>query len=329
MQSPRRCGSRLWRSALRVGSLLGLWACVSSCQNPYEPPRVPPVISEDRDPAWSADGQWLAFQHSGDDSTPGLYIARVDGTGRQLVVPGGNSADWSPGGTALVLGIGFSYQVYRVDLATDSVTPLTTSGFNVLPAWSPDGQTIAFDSDDGTGGPTGLWLMDGHGGNRRAVAVGTPDQPGPGDVDWAPSGDRLVGERAWPTAPGSFRWRLFRTDTTGRDTAWLTPVNVDAQRPAWSPLGTWIAYVRANTDRPGDLWLIRPEGTEDHLLVRSGSHPTWSPDGASVAFSRTASDEVAIWSVDLEGRNLRQLSWPRGTPAARVLVSRASPRGVP
>jgi len=241
-----------------------------------------------------------------------------------LLVPGGHTPDWSPDGTALVMGIGFSYQIFRFDLATDSVTPLTTEGFNVRAAWSPDGRTIAFSSDGGVGGPTSLWLMDSNGGNRRRVPVGTPERPGPAAGDWAPNGGRLVGERFWPTSPPSFRWRLFRTDTTGRDTAWLTPANVDGQQAAWSPTGEWIAYVRA----PGpqaEVRLVRPDGSDDHLLTRNGFYPAWSPDGQRVAFTRWNPDEAAVWSVDLSGGNPQQLSWPRGRPAGPAMSARFSP----
>lgn len=270
-----------------------------------EPIPPPLIVPEDRDAVWSPDGQWLAFYHTS-DSVLGLYVARVDGSERRQVVPGPMvPGDWSPNGRAIVFTVGFGYQIARVDLATDSVTFLTSDGFNVDPSWSPDGGVIAFDSDGGSGGPTGLWLMDSHGGNLRRVPVGTRERPGPGATDWAPSGDRLVGERAST---------LFWTDTLGRDTSWVLPPASGATEPSWSPNGEWIAYVKAAVGQAGDIWLIHPDGTGDHVLVQDGFHPSWSPEGGRIAFSRRAPDEVAVWSVDLNGEGLRRMSWPRRVP---------------
>jgi Tol biopolymer transport system component len=299
--------------------LVGVVVALAAACDALEPIPTPLIVPQDRDAAWSPDGQWLAFYHTG-DSLPGLYVARIDGRDRRLLLPGPMvPGDWSPDGSAVVFTMGFAYQIARVDIATDSVHQLTRDGFNVDPAWSPDGREIAFDSDGGTGGTTGLWLMDSGGQNLRRVPVGTPERPGPGATDWSPSSDRLVGERAWPTSPTSFRWTLFWTDTLGRDTSWMTPPTSNATEPAWSPTGEWIAYVKSLPGQPGDIWLVHQDGSGDHRLVSDAFDPTWSPDGSRVAFSRRDAAEVAIWSVDLQGQNLLRMSWPLGTSPGEVV----------
>ena len=273
---------------------LGCWLAATGCSDsPFGGPLR--ILPSDSDPAWSPDGQWIAFSH--EDSTFGtwgVYVARIDGTGRRRVSTLGGDPDWSPDGSRLLLSN--STRLLVLDLAASAVTQLADSGFSAWGAWSPDGQTIAFLSDGVYGGGSaGVWLMQADGTRPRRL----PSERG-SYFDWAPSGDKLVftGER------------LIVRDTLGADTLWLTATR-GTYDPAWSPTGEWIAYARYFSGR--EIRLVRPDGTGDHFLV-GGMYPTWSPDGQRVAFSRYTGDEVAIWSVDLNGRNLQQLSWPT-TPA--------------
>jgi len=58
------------------------------------------------------------------------------------------------------------------------------------------------------------------------------------------------------------------------------------QSVAWSPDASWLAYLRG-----WDLYLIRPDGTDNHLISRCGDCTyeglTWSPDGDRIAIGTT------------------------------------------
>lgn len=72
----------------------------------------------------------------------------------------------------------------------------------------------------------------------------------------------------------------------------------------------WIAY---QTDRGGSegIWLIHPDGTEDHQVATdlSGGQllPDWSPDGTRVAFATRGVPGEPLFEYDLTTQTSRQL----------------------
>lgn len=261
-------------------------------------PDVPPY---DIDASWSADGRWLAVYHYALATGWEIDLVDLPSGGRRVLVWGGWGPDWSPDGAAIAHGFGYSGQIFRFDLSSGQDRQLTFGvSFGGPPVWHPAGAAIGFYSEGGTASPPGLWLMDTAGTAMRRLPL---DYWGR-DFDWSPDGDRLV--------LGGIE-RLVVSDTLGIEVDTLPRPRYECRAPAWSPSGQWIAYdkspLRATTT---EVWLSRPDGTEDHRVVVGGFHPTWSPDGRWIAFSMATTGEVAIWAVDTNGANLRRLTWPVG-----------------
>ena len=209
-------------------------------------------VTAGMNPDWSPDGRRIVFQRTVGDSDR-IFVARADGTVVREVTRG--SADWfpswSPRGGLIAFDRDESNErtgverrnVYVVRPDGTGLRRLT-SGWNVGPAWSPDGRRIAWTCGDD------VCVMTADGKRKRRVTSG--DDPG-----WAPDGKRLVFEGGGPSGGAAlFTIRIGRApvpltdEAAGGDTS-----------PDWSPDGKWIAFQRDTGRKTTDLFLIRPDGS--------------------------------------------------------------------
>ncbi len=172
--------------------------------------------------------------------------------------------------------------VYVVNVDGTSPRTLTNRplAFDARPAWSPDGNRIAFEST--VDGRRSIWVMqaDGQGLRRLTDAAGASSETAPA---WSPTGDRIAyaGDR-----DGNAEVYVVGVDGTG--TRRLTDHPATDGFPAWSPDGTRVAFLSDRDGQPG-IWVMGPDGSAPGRLVAGpaadGARPTWSPDGRSVAFA--------------------------------------------
>lgn len=101
------------------------------------------------DPAWSADGRWLAYRTIASGSTGPMWVTNPQGRGHALAAASGKALQvtafqWSPTGHRLAV----IDQSGRLWLAgpTGPATPLspTDQTVNGLPAWNPQGTAVAY-----------------------------------------------------------------------------------------------------------------------------------------------------------------------------------------
>ncbi len=114
-------------------------------------------------------------------------LTRVAGSAQVAEI---DAVSWSPDGKRLVFS---AYRnnphggLYVVDLATKRLTPLLVHGAGArMPAWSPDGRSIAFVR--GGGASSSIWLLDLRSGRVRRLTHGGIDVA----PAWAPDGKSLV-----------------------------------------------------------------------------------------------------------------------------------------
>ena len=113
---------------------------------------------------------------------------------------------------------------------------------------------------------------------------------------------------------------MFNSDRGGSPQLYVMNADGSGQRrisfgegrystPVWSPRGDLIAFTR---QRGGQfaIGVMRPDGSGERILTESylDEAPTWSPNGRVIIFFREGRGTgPRLWSVDLTGRNLRQI----------------------
>ncbi len=183
----------------------------------------------------------------------------------------------------------------------------------IQPAYSPDGNYIAFRSERA---PAGIYVMEATSENVRRVSdVGF-------DPAWSPDGKELVVSTDFFTDPGKRRsipsqlWIINVATGAKRLLA-----NGDAVQARWSPGGKRIAYWSLKQGSgQRDIWTIPAVGgaatrvTNDEAL---DWNPVWSPDGRYLYFASDRSGSMNFWRVVLDETSGELL----GTPETVVTPS--------
>ena len=144
-------------------------------------------------PSFSPDGRRLAFisprSWQGTRMTPQLFTMNLDGSEEKQLTPSvkgvrsyRTSPDWSPDGLRVAyMQQNGDFQVWMIDVRTQSMKKLTTFAENEDPTWAPDNRHIAIAST--RGGTKEIWVMDVESGRMRQLT----NAPGARLPAWSPT----------------------------------------------------------------------------------------------------------------------------------------------
>jgi Tol biopolymer transport system component len=148
-------------------------------------------------------------------------------------------------------------------------------GHEITPAFSPDGQRVAYYDDSGQ-----LRVVSASGGAAFVIADSTmPYHDGYSHLEWSPDGSRIAFTRDNDSPSRSDIY------TVAADGSSLRKVADDGRWPTWSPDGTKIIYVEedgmymVNADGTGQQQLPNPQAEPVRL------YPQWSADGKQVVYT--------------------------------------------
>jgi Tol biopolymer transport system component len=195
--------------------------------------------------------------------------------------------------------VGNHVEIFSANPNGGHVHQLTTSkprhAVSFISDWSPDGQTIAFDSDrtdiDGRKHPIQIYLMRADGANVTQLTRG----PGfHGEPGWSPSGSTLAIDADWGKHSLNGIWVIPAFDANGVTVAEArrvtdTPKGPHAfdGEPQFSPDGTTIAFTRFKSARRSAIFRVNLDGSGLERLTtyrRNASDPDFSPDGRWITF---------------------------------------------
>jgi Tol biopolymer transport system component len=283
--APSRAGTIVFSRGDATGRY-GLWVLAPGTRQLR---RVTRACGWDWFPAWSPDGRRIAFARAcGKTLGLDVYVVGANGKGlRRLVHTRTNDEwpTWSPDGSKIAFVSGEPQLTKPGQRNTDGelwvvgangrgLTRLTNNNAqDATPAWSPDGNSIAFFSD--AGGHRGIWIISADGrGAHRLVGPG-------GEPAWSPDGSQIAFART-RGGVNSETIDLYIANADGSGVRRLTHerVGVASHHPSWSPDGRSIAYMKGNS-----LWAIGVNGRGAHRITRSPMEDVdpdwWKPVQAS------------------------------------------------
>jgi Tol biopolymer transport system component len=255
--------------------------------------------AQDRNPTWSPDGRYIAFESVQRTSTNAIYLIDLKDLSREpeRVTPEFVRAvqpDWSPRGNYIAfsgaLNRMFNNDIFLVNLYDRQIVRVTNTPntFDYGPRWSPSGNHIAYGTNNpAIASPSDVYVvpfveMTTQLAQERPqfVPVKVSDNDTAADPNWTPDG--LVMFR-YVAAPFS----LYTTDIEpNAPDEPLNSLRLVMEKPDISPDGEWIVFGSAHTDLSiyREIRVARADGSE-WFPITFGSQrgnfwdnaPTWRP----------------------------------------------------
>ena len=244
------------------------------------------VVSGVPELAWSRSGTLVYARGNGSPNS--LEITSVSREGISTPIDtnwfgGFNSFALSPDGRRMAVGAGTAngaLNIWIKQLDTGPFSRLTYGGRDRRPVWSPDGRTVAFIREKGTGGAVYARATDGSSNEKLLARLDRPIQ----EIAWSDDGLWLVA-RTDNSAAGEGDIVGIRTsgDTTPVP---LVATKFTENQPAISHDSHWLAYTSDESGTSEVYVRPFPETSRGRWQVSTdgGTQPVWSADGRDLFF---------------------------------------------
>ncbi len=289
-----------------------------------------------RNPSWSADGKLVVYQkytYASRQNQP-MFAKDPDFdlrfSGEFPTISSSGRLALSPFGeiTAVPRLTEIALSVMDLDGGNAKRIFSDKSGGAFAPAWSPDGQWIAFGLGafftDREAKPARLMMVRADGSEKRDLTSGPINS---GFPSWSPDGKHIA-YRIWSQEEHGLR--ILNVE----DGSIIKLTSDYDNFPMWSPKGDRIGFTRAGKNA-FDIFTVRPDGTNLKQLTDApgnDAHCAWSPDQQYILFSSSRlgfRDEAPLYDgapqpyselfiMKADGSGQRPITddkWEQGTPA--------------
>lgn len=300
-----------WRRGYRGSNTAKIWIKELSAD------KAQLVVSDSSNcfwPDWSQDGKRFYFISDQKFGNKNIWSAERDGSDlRPITQLQKNDIKWlSVASRAPVAAYEREFAIWITDLSTGDShrisidAPAETKENRIFfvendPVseyrLSPDGKKIAAVVRGD------IFVLSSEGGYARNITK-TPWRER--HIDWDKESKNLVYISDTGATPD-----LYMTSALGDEKSLrLTSSDEDELTPRFSPDGKWIAYYRGKRE----IRLMKPDGTEDHVLIeddfggRFADPFAWAPDSRYLAVVIQRNGNTDIFAVDIQSREKFLLS---------------------
>ncbi len=235
-----------------------------------------------------------------------IYVSDYDGANPRRITINRTMnlfPSWSPDGRSIAYT---SYRSGVPDLLISNIfagtmeSPTKGVGQNWLPVFSPDGKRLAFISN--RDGNSEIYVTNRDGSNLVRLTNNNTIDSTP---TWSPSGTQIAFTSDRSGSPQVY--------VIGADGSGLRRISSEsfADRATWSPAPFNEIAFSARTGPGFDIKILNiGTGETRQITFGEGSNesPAWSPNGRHLAFMSTRAGRSQIFTVDRDGKNLRQLT---------------------
>ena len=231
-------------------------------------------LNADSSIAWSPDGSRIALtRQTGLAQDLWLVNVKTGALSRLTDCASGKacadaSAEWSPGGQAIVFSRWVKGQVASIYTVRPDGTHLkliaAVAGAQD-PQWSPDGREIAFQANNR------IYTVNADGTQLTQIAAAGGRA---GEPAWSPDGTKLLYVKSSPTPGGVEITQLWTINANGSDNRRIYQLSPAGRWPLpfWSPDGKQIA-VAPNFG----VFVMNADGTGVRLVGESANQVAWQP----------------------------------------------------
>jgi Tol biopolymer transport system component len=315
--------------------------------------RLTQNAANDLHPAWSPDGRQFAFLRAAGTGFD-VIVRPLAGGAEQRVARVEHLKFGAPPHDDVLLAQGWPGPAWSPsgrDLAFSSEAPQTSNGplyvlhllqpgsgrqhvlthpprgvYDFYPAWSPDGEWLAF-CRLSTNSTSDIYIVPAGGGTERRITQENHDLRG---IAWMDGTTLLVSSNR------AGAQQLWRVDTRTGAISTFPSVGTNARDPSVSPDGRYVVY--SDYTLRSEIWEVPLRAGQAHSIApstRQDHSAQYSPDGKTIAFVSDRSGSRELWTMHSDGSDPRQLTHfdgvligsPRWSHDGTYLAFDARPKG--